>query len=330
MVNLKLEESDVLTERNVILEERRTRTENSPNALLSEQMDAALFLSHPYGLPVIGWMHEMAKLSRTDALAFYKRFYAPNNAVLVVSGDVEPADVKAMADETYGKIPSNPDVMMRARPQEPPHRAPRRVDLKDPRAGKPSWHRSYIAPSYNTAEPGEAEALDLLLKITASGSTSRIYKRLVKEDKIASNAGGWFSGAARDSGKISLYAVPADGVAFDKVEAAFDAVIADIKADGVTEAELERAKKAYLAEYVYDSDNQATLARRYGWSLTIGRTVKDIEEWPDRISRVRLDDLKKAAAKHLDIRRSVTGTLRPESPESDPKTATPASGANRT
>ena len=332
MVNLRLEEKEVLTERDVILEERRTRTENNPSAILSEQMDAALYLSHPYGLPVIGWEHEMAKLSRADAMAFYKRFYAPNNAILVVTGDVEPAEVKALAEETYGRIPANAEVMARPRPQEPPHRAPRRVDLKDPRAGKPSWHRTYLAPSYVSAKPGEAEALDLLMKVAASGATSRVYRKLVKEDKVASSAGGWYSGAARDSGKISLYAVPADGVSFEKVEAAIDAVLADIKANGITEAELERAKKAYLAEYVYDSDNQATLARRYGWSLTVGRTVKDIEEWPDRIAKVTLDDVK-AVARHLDIRRSVTGTLTPASPDGDAKPAaapaTPAA-SNRT
>jgi zinc protease len=325
MVNLRLEEKEVLTERNVILEERRSRTENVPTALLDEQMNAALFLSHPYGLPVIGWYHEMEKLSRDDALAFYKKFYAPNNAILVVTGDVDPAEVKAQAEEIYGKIPANPAVMARPRPQEPPHRAARRVELKDPRAGRPSWHRYYLAPSYNTAERGEAEALDLLMKVAASGSTSRAYKKLVKDDKIASSAGGWYSGAARDSGKIALFAVPIDGVGFEKIEAAFDAIIADIKENGITEAELDRAKKAYLAEYVYDSDNQVTLARRYGWSLTVGRTIQDIEEWPDRIAKVGLADIKAAAVKHLDLRRSVTGTLMPVAPEgaAAPTPATP-------
>jgi zinc protease len=315
MVNLRLDEKEVLTERNVILEERRSRTDNNPSALLEEQMNAMLYLSHPYGRPVIGWEHEMARLSRDDALAFYKRFYAPNNAILVVTGDITPDELKLLAEATYGKIPANPDVKLRARPQEPPHRAARRIELKDPRAGKPSLHRSYLAPAYLGAEPQEAEALDLLLKVLASGTTSRIYKRLVIEDKVASSTGGWYSGSARDSGKISLYAVPIDGVGLDKVETALDGVIAEVRASGINASELERAKKAYLAEYIYDSDNQATLARRYGWSLTVGRTVKDIEEWPDRIAKVTLDDVAKVAAKYLDIRRSVTGTLVPVSPD---------------
>ena len=144
-----------------------------------------------------------------------------------------------------------------------------------------------------TAEKGEAEALDLLMKIAASGSTSRMYRSLVVNQKLASSAGGWYSGAARDSGKISVYAVPGDGVAMDKLEAGIDAVLADMRAKGVSQEELDRAKKSYLAEYVYESDNQASLARRYGWSLTVGRTVQDIEEWPERIAKVTLDDLQK-------------------------------------
>ncbi|MGD9803023.1 MAG: M16 family metallopeptidase [Hyphomicrobiaceae bacterium] len=315
MVNLRLQEKEVLTERNVILEERRTRTDNNPSAILDEQMNAALYLAHPYRVPVIGWEHEMAKLSPQDALSFYKHFYAPNNAILVVTGDVTPEELMPLAEATYGKIPANHEVTTRARPQEPPHLAARRIDLKDPRAGKPSLHRYYLAPAYTTAAPGEAEALDLLLKVLASGSTSRVYKALVVDEKVAASTGGWYSGAARDSGKIALYAVPVDGVGLDKVEAALDKVIADVRANGITEAELDRAKKSYLAEYIYQSDNQATLARRYGWSLSVGRSVKDIEEWPDRIAKVTVADTTKAAAKYLDIRRSVTGTLEPESPD---------------
>ncbi len=317
MVNLRLDEKEVLTERNVILEERRSRVENNPSSILDEQMNASLYLSHPYGLPVIGWEHEMAKLSREDALAFYKRFYAPNNAILVVTGDVTTEEVRGLAEEIYGAIPSNANVMARPRPQEPPHRAPRRVDLKDPRAGKPSWHRMYIAPSYLTAEKNEAEALDLLLKITGSGATSRIYRSLVVDQKLASSAGGWFSGAARDSGKIALYAVPADGVSMDKLEAGMDAVLVEMRTKGVTQEELDRAKKTYLADFVYESDNQASLARRYGWSLTVGRSVKEIEDWPERIGKVTLEDVQAAAKKYFDIRRSVTGTLVPGQPDGE-------------
>ncbi|MBY0558356.1 MAG: insulinase family protein [Hyphomicrobium sp.] len=313
MVNLRLDEKEVLTERDVILEERRSRIENNPSSILDEQMNAALYLNHPYGKPVIGWYHEMAKLSRQNALDFYKHYYAPNNAILVVSGDVTVDEVKKLADETYGKIPSNPTVTTtRNRPTDPPQLVPRRLTLKDPRAGNYSFQRYYQAPSYVTAKPGEAEALDILMKIAGSGSTSRIYKKLVVEQKLASSAGGDYSGYGLDGGTISLYAVAADGVPLEKVEAASDEVLADIVKNGVTEQELTRAKNSYLADYVYDSDNQATLARRYGWNLAVGRTVADVEAWPANISKVTAEDVKKAAAKYLDLNDSVTGYLVPD------------------
>lgn len=313
MVNLRLDEKEVLTERDVILEERRSRVENNPSSVLNEQMNAALYLNHPYGVPIIGWYHEIAKLSREDALAYYKKYYAPNNAILVVSGDVTADEVKAMAEATYGKLKANPDVGgKRVRPSDPPQIVARRLELKDPRAGNYSLSRDYVTPSYVTAKPGEAEALDLLMKITGSGSTSRIYKKLVVEQRLASSAGGDYSGSGLDSGTISIYAVAADSVPLPKVEAAIDEVLADVAKNGVTAAELERAKSSYLADYVYESDNQATLARRYGWNLAVGRTVADIEGWPDVISKVTLDDIKKVAAEYLDIRRSVTGYLIPD------------------
>jgi zinc protease len=237
-------------------------------------------------------------------------------------------EVKALADETYGKIPSNREVTWLPRRQEPPHRAPFRVDLKDARAGKASVQRYYVAPSYRSAQPGDAEALDLLLKITAGGTTSRLYKKLVMDSKVASSASGWYSGAARDSGKIALQAVAADGVDLATVEAAIDAVLNEVKSDGVTEAEVERAKKAMLAEYVYASDNQMSLARRYGWSLTVGRSLKDVEEWPNRISKVTAEDVKRVAAQFLDIRNSVTGTLVPIAPDATSKVEGKRKGAS--
>ncbi len=315
MVNLRLTEAEVLTERDVILEERRSRVENNPQAVLDEQMNAVLYYSHTYGIPVIGWEHEIARLSREDALGFYKRHYAPNNAILVVSGDVTPEEVRRLAEDSYGRLPANGEIRPRTRPMDPEQRAARRVEIKDPRAGKASVQRYYVTPSYVTAQPGEAEALDLLMKIAGSGATSRLYQKLVAEEKIASSAGGWYGGSSMDFGKIAVYAIPADGVSLATVESAIDAVLADIIKDGVTQAELDRAKKSYLAEYVYESDNQSTLARRYGWALVAGRTVEDIEAWPERISKVTVDDVKKAAARYLDARRSVTGTLLPVAPD---------------
>ena len=315
MEHLRLTPEEVATERQVILEERRSRIDNNPTALLDEQMNATLYLSHPYGIPVIGWEHEMAKLSREDALRFYKRYYAPNNAILVVAGDVTPEEVKRLAEETYGKVPANPEVGVRKRPEEPPHIASRRLELKDPRAGNASFHRYYVAPSYSTAKPGEAESLDLLMKILADGSTSRLYRKLVVEDKIAATTGGDYSGWGLDGGAVSLYAVAGGGNGLDKIEASVDGVLDDIRTHGVTEIELARAKKSLLADYIYESDNQASLARRYGWGVAVGRSVADIEKWPQAIASVTPDDVKRAAETYLDLRGSVTGWLEPEEAE---------------
>jgi zinc protease len=315
MVNLKLDEKEVATERAVILEERRSRTENSPSSILSEQMSAALYQNHPYRIPIIGWMHEMAKLSREDALAFYKRFYAPNNAIVVVAGDVTADEVKALAEATYGALKPNPAIKARQRPQEPPHKAPRRLELKDPRAGNASVRRFYLTPAVPNAAPGEAEALYLLTKIAANGATSRLYQRLVSEEKLASSAGGWYSGLSLDSGTIGLYAVAAEGVSLDKLEAGIDRVLHELRQGGVTADELARAKKAFIADYIYESDSQSALARRYAQGLLLGQTIKEINDWPAAIAKATVEDVKRAAINHFDIRRSVTGWLLPTAPE---------------
>jgi zinc protease len=325
MMNLRLDPKEVDTERQVIIEERRLRVENVPSSVLGEQMSATLYQNHPYRVPVIGWMHEMAKLSREDALAFYKRFYAPNNAIVVVTGDVEPAEVKALAEATYGKLPANPQITKRVRPQEPEQRAPRRVELKDPRAGNASIRRYYLAPTLLKSGPQEAEALYLLMKIAGGGGTSRLYQSLVVQEKVASSAGGWYSGLNLDSGSIGVYATATEGVALDKVEQSIDKVLKDLRDNGVTQGELDRAKRQFLAEFVYESDSQEHLARRYGSGLALGLTVEQIERWPETIAKVTLDDIKRAT-KHLDIRHSVTGTLVPLSSEPE-NVAAPKSGA---
>lgn len=311
MANLRLAEDDVLTERKVIQEERRSRVDNSPNSILGEQMMAALYQSHPYGVPIIGWEHEIGELDREDATAFYGRYYAPNNAVLIVAGDVEPEKVKALAEKTYGEVKAHDERVRDARPREPRHAAPVRVTLTDPRAGSEAVQRYYIAPSYATAEPGEAEALDLLMKIAASDNTGRLYKSLVVEQEKATDAGGRFGGTGLDSGRIAVYALAAQGVSIEEVEDAMDAVLKDILDNGVTQKELDRARNSMLADHIYGLDSQTTLARRYGWALAAGRSIEDVESRPERLNKITLDDIKRVAGKYLDIDQSVTGVLLP-------------------
>jgi zinc protease len=311
MVNLRLLKKDVETERKVILEERRSRVENNPSNILGEQMNAALYQSHPYGTPILGWEHEMRTLDRKAATDFYKRYYAPNNAILVVAGDVTADAVRKLSKETYGKLKPRNDRVRTARPKEPPHRAPIRMSLDDPRAGRATVQRSYLAPSYASSGPGEAEALDLMMKILASGTTSKLYKSLVVEKKMAASAGGWFSGSGLDGGKLGVYAVASDGVEIADVEKAIDEVLAEFIEQGATQKELDRARSSYIASHIYGGDNQVRLARRYGWGLVNGRTIADIEAWPERLEKVALEDIRRVARKYIDLTQSVTGVLRP-------------------
>src|SRR5262249_58753884 len=208
-----------------------------------------------------------------------------------------------------------------------PHRAPRRVELKDPRAGNASVRRYYLTPSPPTAAPGEAEALYLMMKIAANGSTSRLYQQLVSEEKIASSAGGWYSGSGLDSGNIGIYAVAAEGVDLGKVEESMDRVLHELREKGVTANELDRAKKAFIAELVYESDSQSALARRSAEGALLGLTIDQVNAWPTAITRVTAEDIARVAVKHLDIRNSVTGTLIPVPSEADSTAAlNPAAG----
>ncbi|MBI1383615.1 MAG: insulinase family protein [Rhizobiales bacterium] len=330
MANLRLLEEDVLTERDVILEERRSRVDNDPGSILNEELMATLYQAHPYGIPVIGWEHEIAQLTQQDAIDHYKRYYAPNNAILVVAGDVTLEEVVAMAKPTYGVIPANPATLREPRVAEPPHRAPRRLTLVDERAGQPMLQRLYLAPSYATAPKGDAEAIDVLMRVLGGSSTSRLYRKLITEQKIASSVGGWFTSTALDSGRIGLYGVPVDGVALETLEAAIDGVVADLIANGITEIELERTKKLFRAEYVYGNDSQSNLARRYGGGLAAGQTIEDIEAWPDRVAAVTVEDVQRVARTYFDIRKSATGYLTPKAielgaPASPAATQPPAS-----
>jgi zinc protease len=311
MTGLVLTDTNVLPERDVVLEERRSRTDNDPAAQLSEASQAALFVNHPYGRPIIGWEHEIRALNREDALEFYRRFYAPNNAILVVAGDVSTEDVRPLAEKTYGRIASQPGIKTRARPVEPTPLAHRRVVLADARVRQPQLSRNYLVPSYRLAKPGEAEALDVLSHILGSGSISRLYRTLVAEKEIAASAGSWYSGMSLDAARFGVYATPRPGTSLEALEAEIDAVIARVAAQGVTGAELERAKTRLIADAVYAQDSQVRLARMYGAGLAVGMTVEAIKVWPDGIRAVTAEAVRDAARTWLDLRRAVTGHLTP-------------------
>jgi len=320
MTGLQLTDAVVLPERDVILEEQNQRVANNPRARLGEQIDAALFLNHPYGKPVIGWRHEMEHLSRDDAIGFYRRFYAPNNAVVVVAGDVEPAEALKFAEDTYGKLPRHANILPRQRPQEPPPVAVRSLTLADARVEEPILQRAYLVPSFRTAKPGQSEALEVLAHILGNGSNSRLYRVLVMDKRVAVSAGAWYESAAFDLAKFDLSAAPREGVALPQLEADINTVLAELIANGVTAEELERAKSRMIADAVYTQDSQVSMARWYGSALMTGASVEDVRHWPDRIHAVTAADVQQAARLWLDKRRSVTGYLiKDTSPQAEKK-----------
>jgi zinc protease len=309
MTGLQLTDEVVLPEREVILEEQNQRVGNNPRARLSEQIAAALYLNSPYGRPVIGWRHEMEKLTRDDAIGFYRRFYGPNDAVVVIAGDVTPEAALKLAEDTYGKVAPRASIAPRVRPQEPKPVAARTLTLADPRVEMPVLQRDYLVPSFHTAKPGQSEALEVLAHVLGSGSNSRLYRALVVDQKIAVAAGSWYESSALDDSRFGVYGSPKDGVTLPQLETAIDGVIAEIASKGITAEELDRTKTRLIADAVYAHDSQASMARWYGSALTTGATVDDVTHWPDRIRKVTAEQVQDAARQWLDKRRSVTGYL---------------------
>ena len=311
MRNLVLTEAVIAPERDVILEERGSRVENEPGGLLGEEVNATLYQNHPYGVPVIGWMHEIEALNRTDAIAFYERYYAPNNAVLVVAGDVSAERVRTLAEQTYGKVARGPALPARLRPREPEQNTRRTVTLNDARVSQPSFRKAWVVPSYATGASGEAEALDLLSEILGGGVRSRAYETLVVEQAIASSVGAYYQSDALDDTSFEIYGRPRGGATIAEVEKALDAEIARIAEEGVSEDELAAAKKRYVRSLIFARDSQRGMAHIYGATLTTGGTIEDIAKWPERIEAVTAQQLQAVAQRYLAPDRSVAGYLLP-------------------
>ena len=309
MTNLVFDAKKVEPERQVIFEERRNRTGNNPSALLAEHVNATLYLNHPYRRPIIGWEHEIRGLTIADLMSFYRQWYVPNNAILVVAGDITAEALRPLAEKTYGRIPAAP-ARSRARPGEPPHRAARRVTLKDPRVRQPSWSRTFLAPSYTEGATENAYALQVLAEILG-GATGPLYRSLVVEQKLAVSAGAFFEPDRLGPGTFGFYASPRPGVSMEKLEAAMEAELARVVDKGVTEEEARRAKGRLQAEAVYARDSLGTGARVLGGALAIGLTVEDVESWPERIGAVTVPEINAAAVDVLGQAASVTALLLP-------------------
>ena len=309
MVNLHLGEDDIKTERDVIIEERNQRVENSPGALMREQKNAAQYMNHPYGVPIIGWQAEMQELGLQDALDYYQTYYAPNNAILIVAGDVTPDEVRTLAQTHYGKLPANPDLPQRARPQEPRQMAERRLTFQDPRVAQPYVTRSYLAPERDSGAQEKAAALTLLAEILGGGSTSVLAEALQFDSRQAVNTAAYYSATSLDDTTFNLVVVPAPGVTLQQAEDAMDDVIAGFLETGIDTDQLDRIKMQYRAAMIYERDDVNRIANRYGRALTQGLTIEDVQAWPNIVQAVTPDDIMAAARDVLDRDNAVTGWL---------------------
>jgi zinc protease len=311
MVNLDLSEPNVVTERDVVLEERHLRIDSEPQALAQEQIEAALQLSHPYGRPVIGWEQEIRSIGRVQANDFYQHHYAPNNAIVMVVGDVTPDEVRKIAEDKYGAVPSR-ELAARVDEPLPPRLAETRINFALRGTKLPQLLRMYRVPGYVKAPRGTAEAMEVMSAILGNGATSRLYKTLVMDKKLAVEAGAAYDGHNRGPGTFVVFAVPRDGVGFDTLETAMDQVIATMMRAPPEEGEFNRAKTQLVANYTYQHDNQYLMAQDYGTALSIGLTIDDVEDWPNRIRAINAADVRKVAQTYLIKEESVTGRMSPK------------------
>ncbi|MGD9980791.1 MAG: M16 family metallopeptidase [Hyphomonadaceae bacterium] len=315
MRNLRFSDETFAFERDVIVEERRQRIDNNPGSVLGERMRAMLWPHHPYGTPVIGWLHEIQSLDRERAQAFYETWYAPNNAILVVAGDIDAAELRPLAERYYGRLRPTRNLPARSWVADPPNVGPMRVTHRDEKVRQPSFSRLYRATSYGTDTGRQAHALDVAMEILGGSETSRLYRALVEEQRIAVGAGASANSSGLGGGSVTVWATPAEGVSLERVEAAADAVIAAYLRDGPTEAELTRAKNLLSANAIYARDSQESLANIYGASLAQGESIDDVVNWPTDIEAVTREEVMEMSRQTLDLNASVTGWLLPEEGE---------------
>lgn len=311
MHNLVLTDAVVKPELQVVLEERRSRIDNDPSAQLYEEAQATLYVNHPYRIPTIGWKHEIESLTTADALPFYRRYYEPNNAILIVVGDVSADEVRTLAEKHYGPIPRGPDIV-RDRPTEPPHRATRRIEMKSARVRQPNWSKTWLTPCYRTAKGNDAYALQVLAEVLGGGATSRLYRGLVVESGIAAAANAWYSPTRLDIGTFGVAATPRPGKDVAALEAALLGTVHRLLAEGVTDDEVAHAKKSMTAAAIYARDSLRSASTALGRALSTGQTVDDVESWPDRIAAVTAADVNRVARAFLVDTEAVTSLLLPK------------------
>jgi zinc protease len=311
MASLRILEKELTPERQVVLEERRMRVDNVPAELLEEAVREPLFGQHkPYAMPTVGYADDVKRLGVADLTAFYRRFYAPGNAVLIVAGDAAPEAVQELAERHYGPIPAR-HVAPRRRPAEGGAGLPQRVTRADARVAEPRWSRDFLAPSYRQGETGYAHALVVLAELFGGSETSRLSRALVADGKLALSASAGYSANSLGLSGFEIAVHPAHDRSVTEIETAVAGQMKRVLDGDVTAEEVERAQNQLLARAIYSQDSLASGPRLYGSLLATGGSIAEIDHWPQAIAAVRPDDVV-AAARHVwRDDRSVTSLLTP-------------------
>ncbi len=316
MKNLDFKPDHVMREREVILEERKQRVDSSPSSLLNEQMSATLYQNHPYGIPTIGWEHEMRTLSLEDVKSFYEKYYHPKNATLVISGDVYPDQVLELANKYFGQLDSPENFERKLKLQEPPHMAERRVWLKDPRVSTEYAFRKYYVPAEYSSEIENLAAIALMVEVLGgSGITSVLGEKLTLDEKIATYSGVNFAGDITRPVVINMYVVPAQGVSLEEAEAKMDEVIVNFLEEGVDQDHLQRIKKQLRYSRIYSQDDAKNAAMEYGTGYINGLTLEQTADWTNQLLKVDEESVLQSAEILLSKNNSVTGWLLKEASE---------------
>lgn len=322
MQNLILTKEEFAKEINVVMEERRWRTEDQPHALVYEQLMAAAFQSHPYHHPVIGWMDDLTNMQVADARAWYDRWYAPNNATLVVVGDVDAREVFALAQKYFGDI-KRESLPARKPQKEPPQRGMKTVTVKAP-AELPylmmAWHVPVLRDMEKDWEP---YALDVLTGVLDGSEAARLNQSLVREQQLASSVGVGYDAAARGPGTFLIDVTPVAGKTAEQLESAIREELKKIITEGITEEELTRVKAQVVADEVFRRDSMFYQAMQIGQLETAGLPYDSMDKIVEKLKQVTAEQVQNAAKKYL-IEDSLTvATLDPQ-PLAEKKAAPPA------
>ena len=308
MKNLTLTKKNVEIEKKVILEERFQRIESDPSAQLDESMRSILFPNDYYGRPIIGWKHEIENLSYQDVLDFYKDLYNPNNATLILSGDIKFNDAKKLVKKYY-KDYKSPHKLKRINLKNPDFNTSTHVELKNENVKQQIWKRIYRTKSYGSSIK-ESIALDLGIKILAGGASSILYEEFVNKKKLFSMIGGFYQGLAKGEGYIYLYAIPNKDIDHAKINNLLEGFLSNVVDSEITEEKLKLEKKKYYYDSVYGMDGILKPAEAIGEALTVGISLNDIENWNKRLSEVNLKMVKKELEEFIQNKNFVTGSLK--------------------